>query len=225
MRSQQAQIGAAPKSLGADVNHTVALAPGLELAGFRMRFARNEEIFAEEDPAEFVYQVVSGAVRSARLLEDGRRQVMGFHFAGELFGLENGPRHRCSAEAVADCEVGLVKRAAMEQRAEIDPKAARLLWDVAGRDLGRLRDHVMLLGRKTASERVGDFLTEMAGRAPPGPRLNLLMSRGDIADYLGLTIETVSRTLAELERRRAIDIQGARHIVLKDLPSLGPAAA
>jgi CRP/FNR family nitrogen fixation transcriptional regulator len=222
MRSLQSHIGAASRGVGGHVSQSVALAPDLELAGFRMRFARNEEIFAEEDPADYVYQVISGAARSARVLEDGRRQVMSFHFPGELFGLESGPQHRCSAEAVADCEIGLVKRAAMEQRAENDPKAARLLWDMAGRDLGRLSDHVLLLGRKTASERVGDFLMEMAGRAPPGPRLNLLMPRSDIADYLGLTIETVSRTLAQLERRRAIDIQGARHIVLNDL---GPAVA
>lgn len=225
MRHPQTQVRVAPKAVGGGAAQTVALAPDLELPGHSLRFARNEEIFAEEDPADFVYHLISGAVRSERVMEDGRRQVMGFHFPGELFGLEGGPRHRCSAEAVADCEIVLVRRGALEARAETDPKAAQLLWTVAGRDLRRLSDHVLLLGRKTAAERVSDFLAQMAGRSPMTRSFDLPMPRSDIADYLGLTIETVSRTLGQLERRRTIAIEGARHIVLKNPPALGEAAA
>ena len=205
---------------GAMGSRDVQVLAGLNLPGFVMSFSRNEELFGEEEPADFVYRVISGAVRTTRLLSDGRRQVAAFHLPGDVFGLELGEAHRFSAEAVADCEIALIRRSAVERLAEWDGAAARRLWRLTARDLEQLQDHMVLLGRKSAVERVAAFLLEMAERAPAGDGLDLPMSRTDIADYLGLTIETVSRTLTQLERDGMIALPTSRHIVLHDRAGL-----
>jgi CRP/FNR family nitrogen fixation transcriptional regulator len=198
----------------------VQLTPSMTLPGFIMEFARNEEIFGDEEPADFVYKVVSGAVRTARVLADGRRQVGAFLLPGEVFGVEHGDVHRFSAEAVSDCRIALVRRSAVDKAAEQCSRSARELWSLAARDLNRLQDHIMLLGRKNASERVGAFLLDMAMRTDGGDVVDLPMSRTDIADYLGLTIETVSRTLTQLERDHAIALPSCRHILLRNPAAL-----
>ena len=198
----------------------IDFAPGLMTPGIVMSFARNEEIFGEEEDADFVYRVISGAARTVRLLSDGRRQIVGFHLAGEVFGWESGGRHRCSAEAVADCQIALVKRSVLDKVAAADGAVARLLWGLAVRDLDRSQDHMLRLGRKTAVERLAAFLLEMDSRDSTTNGVDLLMSRSDIADYLGLTIETVSRTFTQLMRDGVIAMPSARHIVLRNRRAL-----
>lgn len=195
----------------------IELLAGLHLPAAVLPFDRNEEVFGEGEPAEFVYKVVSGAVRSFRILSDGRRQIDRFHLPGDLFGIEDGEEHRFSAEAIADCRIALVKRSSLEAAVMRDSAAARLLWGLACRDLDRAREHMLLLGRKSATERVATFLIEMSASAAA---IDLPMCRNDIADYLGLTIETVSRTLTQLERRGVIDLPSSRHVELRDRAAL-----
>lgn len=216
MQTLQAQIGSAPGAVGDQIGKLVQLAPGVALAGFTMTFDRNEEIFAEEEEADFVYKVISGAVRDVRILSDGRRQIGAFHLPGDVFGLECGETHLYSAEAVVESEIALVRRAALDKAADQDGATARKLWGLTSLDLVRLQDHMLLLARKTALERVAAFLIRLSSRRPAGAPLELPMSRSDIADHLGLTIETVSRTFTQLERDRAISMPSSRHIVLHD---------
>jgi CRP/FNR family nitrogen fixation transcriptional regulator len=216
MQVLQSHVGTEPHTTGGADRRIARFAPGAAFACFAMRFARNEEIFAEEEEADFVYQVISGAVRDVRIMSDGRRQIGAFHLGGDVFGLECGERHRYSAEAVVDSEIALVRRSALDKAAEADGAAARRLWAITSRDLQRLQDHMLLLGRKSAVERVASFLVGMAERGGMDAIVDLPMSRSDIADYLGLTIETVSRTLTQLERDHAISMSGSRHIVLHE---------
>ena len=210
------------QSMPASAAHAagIDLLPGLSLSGFTMRFERNEEIFGEEEEADFVYKVISGAARTFRVLSDGRRQVVGFHLPGEIFGLERGETHRFSAEAVSDCTIALIRRTALDKAAQADGAATRWLWGLASDEMERLQNHAMLLGRMTAVERIAAFLHEMAGRSPVAGGISLPMPRSDIADYLGLTVETVSRTLTQLERDNVISIPSARRIVLRDMAGL-----
>jgi CRP/FNR family transcriptional regulator, nitrogen fixation regulation protein len=221
MQSMRVQAGATETALVTAAGKAFRFAEALELPGFSMRFDRDEEIFGEGESADFVYMVVSGGARSFRILSDGRRQITGFHLPGDVFGMETRGEHRSSAEAMVLSEIALVRRSAIDRAADADVAAARQLWALTAGDLDHLRDHMLLLGRKCAAERVGSFLLEMARRAPAERGTQLPMSRSDIADYLGLTIETVSRTLTQLERDRTISIPSSRCIVLHDRAALG----
>lgn len=184
------------------------------------RYSRNEEIFGEGDEADFVYRVKRGTVRLYRTLADGRRQIGAFHLAGDEFGFEMGAEHTFSAEAVSDCEIVAVRREAVYRKADADAAFSRQLWSRAVAELATARDHMLLLGRQTAMERVAAFLVEMADRSRDGATVTLPMSRQDIADYLGLTIETVSRTLTQLTEQGKIEIPTARTIKLRSLSTL-----
>jgi CRP/FNR family nitrogen fixation transcriptional regulator len=209
---------AAHQTLGAP-GRLVPLTPQLALPGFTMSFGRNEEIFGEEDPADYVYKVVSGAVRTTRFLSDGRRQIGAFHLPGDVFGLERGATHRFSAEALSESEIMLVRRSALDRSAERDCAVARELWALTSRDLELIQDHMLVLSRKNAAERVATFLLKLAERAGSNS-IELPMSRGDIADHLGLTIETVSRTMTQFERDEVIALPNTRRVVLKNRNAL-----
>jgi CRP/FNR family nitrogen fixation transcriptional regulator len=187
--------------------------------GAPMSFGRNAEIYGEGEPADYLYKVVSGTVRTYKVLADGRRQIGAFYMAGDVFGLEMGDEHTFSAEAISDAKVLVIKRSALVALAERDNEVARELWALTGRELSRVQDHIMFL-IKTAQERVVGFLLEMAERATNNGALELPMSRQDIADYLGLTIETVSRTLTILENTAAIELPTSRRIVLRNRSAL-----
>ncbi len=180
-----------------------------------LRHARDEEIFGEGETADHVYQVISGSVRTCRTLRDGRRQIDEFHFAGDYFGIEAGDLHRVSAEAMTETTVRMVRRGALSQLAAQRPEVARVLFRLTVEGLQRSQDHVMMLGRKSARERVVGLLVDLADRTG-GDELDIPMSRQDMADYLGLTIETVSRTLTQLQADGVIAIPTTRHIVLRD---------
>jgi len=192
----------------------------MELMGAPMAFARNAEIYGEGEPADYLYKVVSGTVRTYKVLSDGRRQIGAFYLSGEIFGLEMGEEHTFSAEAITDSKVLVIKRSAVVTLAGRDHDVAHELWTLTSRELRRAQDHIMLLV-KTAQERVASFLLEMARRMPASDAIELPMSRQDIADYLGLTIETVSRTLTHLENTAAIELPSSRRIVLRNRKALG----
>jgi len=179
-------------------------------------YHKDGEIYGEGEPAEYVYQVVSGAVRTYKLLSDGRRQIGSFHLPGDVFGLESGAAHRLAAEAIIDTTVRLVKRRSLEQAAGIDVQVARKLWAMTASELRHAEDHMLLLGRKTAMERVATFLLEMDRRLAVAGMMALPMCRRDIGDYLGLTLETVSRALSQLNAQGVLGFSGARQIVLRN---------
>jgi CRP/FNR family nitrogen fixation transcriptional regulator len=167
----------------------------------------------ENEPADYVYKVVSGAVRTYKIFDDGRRQIGGFYFPGEAFGLEPGDEHEFSAEAIDNSVILVIKRSALVALADREPDMARKLWSFTARELQRVQKRMLLLV-KSAEERVAYFLLEMAGRLQSAEAVDLPMSRQDIADYLGLTIETVSRTLTQLETKAAIALPKSRRVVL-----------
>ncbi len=196
-----------------------SLALHIHLMGVTMSYHRNAEIFGENEPAEYVYKVVSGAVRTYKILSDGRRQIGGFYLHGDIFGLELADEHTLSAEAITDAKVLVIKRSALTALAGRDAVIGRDLYQLAARELRRVQERILLL-IKSAQERVASFLLEMAERMPAGSAIELPMSRQDIADYLGLTIETVSRTLTALESAAAIEVSTSRRIVLRNRPAL-----
>jgi CRP-like cAMP-binding protein len=190
-----------------------------ELMGAPVPYARNVEIYGEHEPAEYLYKVVSGGVRTYRVLTDGRRQISAFLLPGDMFGLDAGETHSCSAEAIADSVVLVIKRSAVLALAQRDGEVARELWALTARELERVQGHMLALV-KNAQERIAAFLLEMAERVPRSTYVELPMSRQDIADYLGLTIETVSRTITQLEQQAAIAVPSSRRIVLRNRSAL-----
>lgn len=195
------------------------LARQMALMGATISFARNAEIFGENEPADYLYKVISGAVRTYKILSDGRRQVGGFYLPGDIFGLEFASAHALAAEAITHAKVLVIKRSALAALAEFDAGTARGLYMLTARELQRTQARIILLV-KSAQERVASFLLEMAERKAAGNAIELPMSRQDIADYLGLTIETVSRTLTSLETAAAIDVPSSRRIVLRNRGAL-----
>jgi CRP/FNR family nitrogen fixation transcriptional regulator len=189
------------------------------MMGAPMSFARNAEIYGEGEPADYLYKVVRGAVRTSKILADGRRQIGAFYIPGDVFGIEAADHHTFSGEAIVESKVLVIKRSALVGRAARDNDVARQLWALTGRELARVQDHVLLL-IKTAQERVAGFLLEMADRGPNDEAVELPMSRQDIADYLGLTIETVSRTLTGLESAATIALPSSRRVVLRNRAAL-----
>jgi CRP/FNR family transcriptional regulator, nitrogen fixation regulation protein len=197
-----------------------SLSDSINLMGATVPYSRNAEIFGENEPADYVYKVVAGAVRTYKVLADGRRQIGAFYLPGDVFGLEGNDSHTFSAEAIGDTKILVIKRSALMALAARENKVARQLWSMMGQELRRVQEHTLVL-IKTAKERVVGFLLEMTERIPGGSHLELPMTRQDIADYLGLTMETVSRTLADLENSSAIELASARRIVLRDRGALG----
>jgi CRP/FNR family transcriptional regulator, nitrogen fixation regulation protein len=191
----------------------------LGLMGAPMRFSRNTEIYGEDEPADYLYQVISGAVRTYRTLDDGRRQIGAFYLPGDIFGVEAGEVHLSSAEAVSDAQVLVVKRSAVMARAEHERDLAKQLWTLTVRELQRMQEHSMVL-IKSAEQRVAGFLLEMAHRNSAAQSIELPMSRQDIADYLGLTIETVSRTFTQLAQSGTIALETSRRVLFRNRAAL-----
>jgi len=189
------------------------------LAAAPRAYGRDVEIFGQQEPADCLYKVVSGAVRTFSVLRDGRRHIPGFYLAGDFFGLEANSKHALSAEAICNSKILVIKHSVLAVLAEHDKDIARRLRDMMGGELTRAQAHVTLL-IKTSSERVADFLLEMADRSPKTNEIELPMSRQEIADHLGLTIETVSRTFAKFEAVAAIELPSSRHVTLRNRAAL-----
>jgi CRP/FNR family nitrogen fixation transcriptional regulator len=197
-----------------------SFANSLELMGIRLSFARNAEIYGQDEPAGYIYKVVSGSVRTSKFLDDGRRLVGSFYLPGDIFGLESGLVHRFSAEAIGNTIVLAIKHSTLMELAQSDAVVARELWQLTARELDHVHNQMLLLGRSNAQERVASFLVEMSDRASNPCEFELPMSRQDIADYLGLTIETVSRAFTSMERKSIIDLPTSRKVRFKNRAAL-----
>lgn len=176
-------------------------------------YAANSVIYAQGDVAGAIYQVDFGTVRIYRLLADGRRQISAFHVAGEFFGFEADGAHHFFAEAAGRCGVRIFQR-------PVEPDLAREILPIALRALVRAQEHLLVIGRQCASERVAAFLLDMMERQGGARQIELGMSRTDIADYLGLTIETVSRAFSKFKERGLIRLQSARAVHIADAEAL-----
>jgi CRP-like cAMP-binding protein len=188
--------------------------------GLAMSFGRNAEIYAEGEASGHVYKVLSGVVRVSKLLPDGRRQISAFHMPGEMFGFEADELHHASAEAVVPTKVVAFKWDGLTGISRQAPNVVRELLSLAVIGLRHTQNQLLLLGRKNARERLAAFLLEMDDRTGSDHVLDLAMPRHDIADYLGLTLETVSRMFAELKELGAIKLESARRVHLVDVPKL-----
>src|ERR1700750_1762200 len=216
-----------PASLG-DFGITSGPSPTVSVSEFTYRMG--SEIYGEGEPADYVYQVKSGAVQSYKLLSDGRRQIGAFHLPGDIFGLEHGGPHRFTAEAIVDTTVRFVNRKTLEIMADSDVVVARALLNIMSSNLSHVEDHLLLLGRQNSLERVAAFLVEMDDRLTANGVMELPMTRRDIADYLGLTVETVSRPISKFYKEGLLEFVGntQREIVVRNrqqLAMFGPKKA
>jgi len=189
-----------------------------------MRCRSGQEIYSQEDPADSWYRVVSGALRRFVLRSDGRRQIVDFLLPGDWFGFAaDSETHAFSVEAVTTGSVvTCYPRRRLEMLADSDPRIGRELRAISSGAISRLQHQILILGRIRAPERLGSFLIEMVVRCACGSsdRVVLPMSRYDIADYLGLSVETVSRAMTDLKRRGAIVLGGRRQVRIIDARAL-----
>lgn len=192
--------------------------------GMVRRFDRDTEIFAEGNAADAVYRVVEGTVRLYKLLPDGRRQVIGFLQAGDLMGLAMGGTYLYTAETVTSATVRRIPRTRFDALMDEQPALARKMMATMASELVAAQDQMLLLGRKTAVEKLASFLLTLgrraANRTPGCRRIDLPMSRTDIADYLGLTTETVSRGFTKLKTSRLIRLLDGHEVELTDIEAL-----
>jgi CRP/FNR family nitrogen fixation transcriptional regulator len=207
----------------AETHETPDLAEVVARLGLPMRFSRDEEIHGQDEPVARLFKVVSGVVRTSRFTVEGRRQIGEFYYTGDVFGLEPGPLHRFAAEALTDCEIAVVKRSAVLQAVGEATFNAAIL-EATRRELDKAQEHLLVLGRKSAVQRVASFLMGMAGARPAGA-VELPMGRQDMADYLGLTIETVSRTLTQLQGDHVVEFPSLRRFHVREWPALEALAA
>ncbi|WP_420963654.1 helix-turn-helix domain-containing protein [Brucella sp. IR073] len=170
-------------------------------------YSPNKEIYAQGERATALYQVEFGAVRIYRLLSDGRRQISAFHLPGEVFGFESEGHHRFFAEALCNSAIRV-------HRMPVEPDLSGNVLSAAVSALVRAQEHLLVIGRQNAAERVAAFLLDMADRQGGVPQVELPMSRTDIGDYLGLTIETVSRVFSKFRRSGQIRLDGARNVII-----------
>jgi CRP-like cAMP-binding protein len=192
----------------------------LHAMGSTLHFAKNAALFQEGDPSLHVYKVISGAVRTCRMLIDGRRQIADFFLPGDFFGLDWQGVHSFTAEALSDAVVISYPRRPLEVLAESTTSIHRLLMSMLCKGLAATQEHVVMLGRQTAHERLAWFLLRVRERSGGDRDIDMPMSRIDIADYLGLTIETVSRGISEFKRRHYISASNAHQIRLTGLSAL-----
>jgi CRP/FNR family nitrogen fixation transcriptional regulator len=192
----------------------------LALDGWRQSHGRDETIFDEGQPADRVYQLISGSVRTCRILRDGRRQIEGFHFPGDVFGLEGGATYRVGAQTLGATIVRAMPRATLDALAAERGDVALRLLELTTDSLRHSQDHVLMLGRRAACERVAALLLDLAERTGAQVLLDVPMTRQDMADYLGLTIETISRTLTQFQQDGLIALPAARKVLLRDRGAL-----
>ena len=175
-----------------------------------MHLTPNEALFMAGEPATSVHNLTSGVARLYKLLPDGRRQVIGFALPGDFLGTSPSDRYTFSADAVDAITVCRLSREAFTHFIEHRPHFLLRINEFAARELMLTQDHMLLLGRRTAEEKVAAFLVGWRERlnhiGDKRQTISLPMSRQDIADYLGLRIETVSRTLTRFEREKILVI-------------------
>lgn len=179
--------------------------------------ANNTPLFHEGDDVKRIYQVVSGVVSLTRVLEDGRRQIIAFGFPGDIIGFPFNGCHHTDCGTLTPTRLQPYRLSQIED-AQADPKLHHRFVKAALREIAAMQDHFMMLGRKTAAEKVASFLTVLADRTgtPFGQytQVDIPMNRADIADYLGLTTETISRVLTQLRKSRMIALDGAKTVII-----------
>lgn len=195
-------------------------------SGPTVRYGAGETVVFEADEAANAYSLTSGLLRLSKLLPDGRRQIAGFLFPGDFLGITMEEEHAFTAEAVAPSTLCKFPRRQFDQFIARHPALERRLYAVAAHELAAAREQLVLLGRKTATERIASFLLMLAARRPCSDDCDVVsfpMSRADIADYLGLRIETVSREISALKAARTIQLtsrQGFRIVDRERLEQL-----
>lgn len=212
MPSRQARLASEP-----------SIRDPLQMLAAITRYRRGQEIYGPDDPAEHWYRMLSGTARKCAVKADGRRQIVDFLLPGDFFGLITRHEHRFAVEAITDStEVARYPRGRIERLADFDPRIGRRIREAAFEAISRSQARMLILGRMSASEKVGAFLIEMAERSRSGQPevVDLTMSRYDIADYLGLAAETVSRTLSELRRSGAIRLEDTHRVRILDRDGL-----
>ncbi len=197
----------------------------LHAAGSVVHFPEGREIFAQGGENDMFFKVVSGVVRTCKFLNDGRRQIEAFYSEGEVFGFDLGSERQLSAEAVSECTLVAYRRASVEMLAQKDMTVGRQLFRYAMQAMTRAQEHALLLGRRGAAEKVAAFLLNLAEQSADHRNIALAMTRQDIGDFLGLTIETVSRTFSQLERDGMIELVSARLVRLRNPNALEELAA
>ena len=207
------------RTVGRPVAASDALA-ALDEVGSVVALRREEVLFHECDPAEHYFKMVRGALRSAKLLADGRRHVSEFYLPGDFIGLDAATNYHFTAEAMAETVVIRYQRRAVEALAWQEPQIGRRLLNIACHGLSAAQQKLVLLGRKTAEERIASFLLDLAERIGTADRLSLPMSRTDIGDHLGLTMETVSRGLSHLKSEGIIALENSHEIVIRNRAAL-----
>lgn len=203
-------------ALSIPASHLRALAPeaAKPALGMTRTCLKGDSIFVQGGSADCFYKVLSGTVRTSQLLSDGRRQIDSFHLPGDIFGIETSGTHRFSADVVETATVIAYRRGRLDRLAAEDSDFAQQVVAAMMRSLERAQDHLLLLGRKSALEKIATFLLDMSARLPDDDHIDLPMSRIDIADHLGLTIETVSRSLTRLERQGMIALPDHRRSII-----------
>jgi CRP/FNR family nitrogen fixation transcriptional regulator len=183
------------------------------------KYSQGAQVFRNGEAPQYIYQIREGAVRSYKLLSDGRRLIGAFYLPGDIFGIETEDLHRFTAEAIIDTKVWIARRRHLFE--DVDTKN---IFELLHNSLEHALNHLLLLGRQEAHERVACFLLEMDRRLKKPPVIVLPMTRVDIADYLGLSIETVSRSLSALRDRGIMRFNGQRAVILKDRTKLAEVA-
>jgi CRP/FNR family nitrogen fixation transcriptional regulator len=215
--SNSASVNLAPNGLKALTGGTTLWAS--------YKYSHGTQIFRDGEVPKYIYQIREGAVRSYKLLCDGRRQIGAFHLPGDIFGVETESLHRFTAEAIIDTTVWIARRHGLfEGLAEHALADVKNIFELLHNSLEHAQNHLLLLGRQEAHERVAWFLLEMDSRLKKPTVIVLPMSRTDIADYLGLSIETVSRSLSVFRDQGVIRFSGQREIILKDRTKLAQVA-
>jgi CRP/FNR family transcriptional regulator, anaerobic regulatory protein len=215
---------------------SLALCGALELEELGPLRALTSEVVAEpgqtviyeDDPARHLFIVKEGVARLTKILPDGRRQITGFLFPGDFLGLGHGESYGYSAEAVTPLSLCRIERRRMGELLAASPKLEHRMVSIASNEVARAQEQLLLLGRKTARERVANLLMqlvkELEKRSLPIRPLELPMTRADMADYLGLTIETVSRILARLGHEGVIALETPQRVIIKDRDRLASIA-
>jgi CRP/FNR family transcriptional regulator len=188
------------------------------------RIEAKELLFAEGDEVSHLYRVETGAIALHKMLADGRRQIMGFAYPGDLIGLGLDREHAMNAQAIKPTRVRCLPAASLRQAAAKDPALALKLYEALASELAAARDLLLTTGQRSALERVAGFLLAFSRRhertGRDGENFELPMTRTDIGDFLGLTIETVSRTFTRLKTMGLLDLPQCSRVHLRDLDRL-----
>jgi CRP-like cAMP-binding protein len=199
-------------------------APGelsvLDRAGSPLAVPQNQTIFSQGEPVDYAYKIVRGVVRLCKHLPDGRRQIAQFLFPGDYFSFVTIGDHGFSAEAVVDLSLLSFPQERIERLCRENPALRNRLFQMLSQRIHDIQNHLTIVGRQTAKERVAGFLLLLQDRLGSGGNINIPMNRHDIADYLSLTMETVSRTLSGLKSAGIIAIPDQHRLELRNVDRL-----